>query len=87
MGIIIVEGIITFITIAALFYVAPGLLSTVKTAAVPSGGMTAEMNTSAAAVSTAGAGGLSVASIILVVMGIVLLVAALMSMRGFGKNK
>jgi hypothetical protein len=76
----IVEGVITFIIAAALFYVAPGVLSSIKTAA-PATSDTA-LNASATQIATTVAGGLNLSSISLIMLGIGIMIGGFMLIRG-----
>jgi hypothetical protein len=77
---LIVEGVITFIIAAALFYVAPGVLSSIKTAAPA----TADdaLNASATQIATTVAGGLNLSSISLIMLGIGIMIGGFMLIRG-----
>lgn len=94
------EGIITLIIVASLFYVAPVVLQSVKTASpeivtnpmdvnnlsfVGSGkGVmgSAALNSSQVAIGTTVAGGLNLATIGLIMLGIALMIGGLMMIRG-----
>ena len=91
MIIILVEGVITFIIVASLFYVAPGVLASVRTSAplvcsVAGGGcasVDAALNSSAAQIGTTTAGGLNLSSITLIMLGIGLMIGGFMLVRGY----
>jgi len=77
---LIVEGVITFIIAAALFYVAPGVLSSIKDASpVPAD---ATLNASATQIATTVAGGLNLSSISLIMLGIGIMIGGFMLIRG-----
>ena len=80
----IVEGVITFIIVAALFYVAPGVLSAVATAA-PAVCSTTQpgLATAATSISTIVAGGLNLSAIALIMLGIGLMIGGFMLVRGY----
>jgi hypothetical protein len=86
----IVEGVITFIIAAALFYVAPGVLGSIKTASpfvcsVAGGGcgsVDAGLNSSQAQIGTTVAGGLNLSSISLIMLGIGIMIGGFMLIRG-----
>ena len=89
----IVEAIITFIIVAALFYVAPGVLGSIKVAApavyaaggvgVPTGAaIDAGLNASQVQIGTTVAGGLNLSSISMIMMGIAIMIGGFMLVRG-----
>ena len=80
----IVEGVITFIIVAALFYVAPGVLSAVATAA-PTVNSTAQpaLAASQTSINTIVAGGLNLSAIALIMLGIGLMIGGFMLERGY----
>ena len=91
--ILIVEAIITFIIVAALFYVSPGVLGSIKLAAptvyatggvgVPAGAaVDASLNASAVQIGTTVAGGLNLSSITMIMMGIAIMIGGFMLVRG-----
>jgi hypothetical protein len=91
--ILIVEGIISFIIIAAIFYVAPGTLGLIKVSvpqvygnygdSLAAGGYyDPALNASGASVSTAVSGGLSISSLAIIMMGVGLMIAGFMFIRG-----
>lgn len=91
---IIVEGVISFIIIAALFYVAPGILGAIKTASppvyasagvdVPTGAsIDAGLNASQTQISTTVAGGLNLSSISMIMLGIGIMIGGFMLVRGY----
>jgi hypothetical protein len=80
---IIVEGVITFIIAAALFYVAPGVLGAIKTAApIVLSTTDAGLNASQAQISTTVSGGLNLSSISLIMLGIGIMIGGFMLIRG-----
>lgn len=90
----LVEGVITFIIVAALFYVAPGVLGAIKVAAppvyaaagvgVPAGAsIDAGLNASQTQVSTTVAGGLNLSSISMIMLGIGIMIGGFMLVRGY----
>jgi len=91
--ILIVEGVISFIIIAALFYVAPGVLGLIKVSAPQVYGNAADslagsgyydpaLNATGASISTAASGGLSISSLAVIMMGVGLMIAGFMFIRG-----
>jgi hypothetical protein len=97
--IMIVEGVITFIIVASLFYVAPGVLAAVQ-AAAPVVTATGNESTAAAAgmiynptlaasqtsINTIVAGGLNLSAIAMIMLGIGLMIGGFMLVRGGGGN-
>ena len=80
---LIVEGVITFIIAAALFYVAPGVLGAIKTAApIVLVTTDAGLNASQAQISTTVSGGLNLSSISLIMLGIGIMIGRFMLIRG-----
>ncbi len=90
----LVEGVITFIIVAALFYVAPGILGSIKLAApvvyseagpgVPTGAaIDAGLNSSQTQISTTVAGGLNLSSISMIMLGIGIMIGGFMLVRGY----
>jgi hypothetical protein len=91
---ILVEGVITFIIVAALFYVAPGVLGSIKTASpivcgdstcsnVTGGAIDAGLNASQTQISTTVAGGLNLSSISMIMLGIGIMIGGFMLVRGY----
>jgi hypothetical protein len=80
----IVEGVITFIIVAALFYVAPGVLAAVATAA-PAVNSTSQpaLAASQTSIATIVAGGLNLSAIALIMLGIGLMIGGFMLVRGY----
>jgi|WetSurMetagenome_2_1015567.scaffolds.fasta_scaffold1468036_1 hypothetical protein len=80
----IVEGVITFIIVAALFYVAPGVLAAVATAA-PTVNSTSQaaLAASQTSIATIVAGGLNLSAIALIMLGIGLMIGGFMLVRGY----
>ena len=86
----IVEGVITFIIAAALFYVAPGVLGSIRTASPfvcsaaggGCGSVDAGLNASQAQIGTTVAGGLNLSSISLIMLGIGIMIGGFMLIRG-----
>jgi len=80
----LVEGVITFIIVAALFYVAPGVLASVATAA-PSVNSTAQpaLAASQTSIATIVAGGLNLSAIAMIMLGIGLMIGGFMLVRGY----
>ena len=80
----IVEGVITFIIVAALFYVAPGVLAAVATAA-PTVNSTSQaaLAASQTSINTIVAGGLNLSAIALIMLGIGLMIGGFMLVRGY----
>ena len=97
----IVEGVITFIIAAALFYVAPGVLGSIKTASpmvysaanstaayVPAGAnVDAALNASQSQIATTVSGGLNLSSISLIMLGIGIMIGGFMLIRGSGGSQ
>jgi hypothetical protein len=93
----LVEGIITLIIVAALFYVAPGVLYSVKVAApfvasnysatnstgVVAGGVANPLNASQGSIATTAVGALNLSSIGLIMLGIGLMIGGFMLVRGY----
>ena len=77
----LVEGVITFIIVAALFYVAPGVLYSVSNAAplVTSG----PLNATQTSIGTTIAGGLNLSSISMIMLGIGIMIGGFMLVRGY----
>jgi len=81
---ILVEGVITFIIVAALFYVAPGVLGAIKTAApVVLESTDAGLNASQTQISTTVSGGLNLSSISMIMLGIGIMIGGFMLVRGY----
>lgn len=89
---VLVEGLIAFIIIAALLYVTPGTLGQVKTAAPTVCGdqncanatgrvMDVALNTSVGTISTSVGGGLSLSGIAPIMLGIGLMIAGFAYIR------
>jgi hypothetical protein len=80
----IVEGVITFIIVAALFYVSPGVLAAVATAA-PTVNSTSQsaLAASQTSINTIVAGGLNLSAIALIMLGIGLMIGGFMLVRGY----
>ena len=76
----IIEGLITFIIVAALFYVAPGVLGAIQTA-VPTTTDPA-LNAAAIGMQTTVSGGLSIASLSVIMLGVALMIGGFMFIRG-----
>lgn len=84
---IIVEAVITFIIVAALFYVAPGVLGSIKSAApVVLAATDAGLNASQTQISTTVSGGLNLSSISMIMMGIAIMIGGFMLVRGGGQG-
>ena len=83
---ILVEGVLTFIIVEALFYVAPGVLGAVKTAApVVESATDAGLNVSQTQISTTVAGGLNLSSISMIMLGIGIMIGGFMLVRGYNQ--
>jgi hypothetical protein len=80
----IVEGIITFIITAALFYVAPGVLSAVVVAAPSVCSSQTALVASQTSIANIVAGGLNLSAISLIMLGIGLMIGGFMLVRGYG---
>ena len=83
----LMEGVITLIIVAALFYVAPGVMSSVATAA-PAVNATSQPALAAAATSinTTAAGALNLASIGQIMLGIAIMISGFMLIRGYNRQ-
>jgi hypothetical protein len=90
---LIVEGVISFIIIAALFYVAPGVLGLIKISAprvygnaadslAASGYYDPALNATGASISTSVSGGLSLSSLAIIMLGVGLMIGGFMFIRG-----
>ena len=92
------EGIITLIIVAALFYIAPGVLYSVKAASPPvwadSTGFNATgrgvidptLNASQATIGTTVAGALNLSSIGLIMLGVGIMIGGFMLIRGYNNK-
>ena len=80
----LVEGVITFIIVAALFYVSPGVLAAVASAA-PEVNSTEQPGLASAqtSISTVVAGGLNLSAIAMIMLGIGLMISGFMLVRGY----
>jgi 2-keto-3-deoxy-6-phosphogluconate aldolase len=80
----LMEGVITLIIVAALFYVAPGVMSSVATAA-PTVCATTQpgLATAQTAINATAAGALNLASIGLIMLGIAIMIGGFMLIRGY----
>ena len=84
---ILVEGVITFIIVASLFYVAPGVLGAIKTAApVVESATDAGLNASQTQISTTVSGGLNLSSISMIMLGIGIMIGGFMLVRGYNQG-
>jgi hypothetical protein len=79
---ILVEGIITFIIVASLLMVAPGVLYSVQSAA-PYVPQTSIFNATQVQIGTVSAGGLNLSAISLIMLGIGLMIGGFMLVRGY----
>ena len=99
MFILLVEGVITFIIVAALFYVAPGVMGAVKIAApvvygtvnqTNAAGATGVydpgLNSSVSTIGTAASGGLNLSSISMIMLGIGIMIGGFMLVRGYNQG-
>jgi hypothetical protein len=78
----IVEALISFITIAALFYVAPGTLGLIKVSApTVTSAQDVALNASVTRIGGAVSGGLSISSIVLLLMGLAILIGGFMLIK------
>jgi hypothetical protein len=88
----IVEGVITLIIVGALFYVAPGVLGTVKQVSpvvfatagpltTGNGSVDAALNASQASIATTVAGSLNLSAISVIMLGIGLMIGGFMLIR------
>jgi hypothetical protein len=86
----LVEGVITLIIVAAMFYVAPGVLGSVKSAAplvlstagTPGLPVDAALNASQTTIATTVSGGLNLSAISMIMLGIGLMIGGFMLIRG-----
>lgn len=71
----LVEGVITFIIVASLFYVAPGILGTIASG-MPQVNATTQpaLAASQTSIGTLAGGGLSIAAIAVIMMGVALMI-------------
>lgn len=84
---LLVEGVITLIIVAALFYVAPGVLGSIKTAApVVLSTTDSGLNASQTTISTTVVGALNLSSIGLIMLGIAIMIGGFMLIRGYGNR-
>ena len=80
----LMEGVITLIIVAALFYVAPTVMNSVQQAApFVNGTREPALNASVAAISTTAAGALNLAAIGLIMLGIGIMIGGFMLIRGY----
>jgi len=79
----IVEGVITFIIVAALFYVSPGVLSAVAVAAPAVCSTQTALLASQTSLGGIVAGGLNLSAISLIMLGIGLMISGFMLVRGY----
>ena len=85
----VVEGVITLIVVAAMFYVAPGVLGSVKSAAPlvlstagdPTKPVDAALNASQTSIASSVAGGLNLSAISMIMLGIGLMIGGFMLVR------
>lgn len=94
---LLMEGVITLIITAALFYVAPGVMSSVataspqvygvgynaSTAAAAGGTYNPQLAASQTAISATAAGALNLSSIGLIMLGIAIMIGGFMLIRGY----
>jgi hypothetical protein len=81
--IVIVEGVITFIIVAALFYVSPGVLSAVAVAAPAVCSTQTALVASQTSINNIVAGGLNLSAISVIMLGIGLMIGGFMLVRGY----
>jgi hypothetical protein len=88
----LMEGVITLIIVAALFYVAPGVLYSVQSSTglictTADGGRcvlgSAALNATQAGIGTTAAGALNLSSIGLIMLGIGIMIGGFMLIRGY----
>jgi hypothetical protein len=78
----IVEAIISFITLAALFYIAPGTLGLIKVSAPTVTATTdAGLNSSVSTIGGTVSGGLSISSVAVLLMGMAILIGGFMLIK------
>jgi hypothetical protein len=78
----LMEGVITLIIVAALFYVAPGVLNSVSTAS-PYVPPTSVLNATQISIGTTAAGALNLSAIGLIMLGIGIMIGGFMLIRGY----
>jgi hypothetical protein len=80
----LIEGVITLIIVAALFYVAPGVLYAVS-AAAPNVPVATDpvLNASQVAINTTVAGSLNLSAIGLIMLGVGIMIGGFMLIRGY----
>lgn len=81
----LVEGVITLIIVAALFYVAPGVLNAVVSAAPVVPAADVALNASQATIGTTAAGALNLSSIGLIMLGIGIMIGGFALIKGYGR--
>jgi hypothetical protein len=88
----LMEGVITLIIVAALFYVAPGVMNSVQTSTglictnAAQGGCvqgSAALNATQATIATTAAGALNLSAIGLIMLGIGIMIGGFMLIRGY----
>ena len=80
----LMEGVITLIIVAALFYVAPGVMSAVATASPTVNAVSQpQLLTAQTAINGTAAGALNLASIGLIMLGIAIMIGGFMLIRGY----
>ena len=89
----IVEGVITLVIVGALFYVAPGILATVRQSApivygtaptasyYVNGSTDAALNASVAQIGTIASGALNLSAVSVIMLGIGIMIAGFMLVR------
>lgn len=84
---VLMEGVITLVIVAALFYVSPGVMSAVATAA-PAVCSTTQpaLYTAQTSINATAAGALNLSSIGLIMLGIAIMVSGFMMIRSHGGN-
>ena len=92
---ILVEGVITFIILGSLFYVAPSVLAAVRTSApivyatapvtttYVNGTIDPVLNASVTQIGITAAGGLNLSSIMMIMLAIGLMIGGFMFVRGY----
>ena len=76
------EGVITLIIVASLFYVAPGVLNSVSIAS-PYVPPTSVLNATQVSIGTTAAGALNLSAIGLIMLGIGIMIGGFMLIRGY----
>ena len=79
----LMEGVITLIIVASLFYVAPGVLNSVSTASPYVPPTSVALNSTQVSIGTTAAGALNLSAIGLIMLGIGIMIGGFMLIRGY----